>query len=169
MRFVQNESHAKKYVQYVDVHPNDWTQRQRIQFLLDHWPDIFEPNIASSLSTAGGGSGLEPRLPKMAEHGSVRELTRCLDNLARDDPAAHRHLKAFRCNAEWRQVKAKIKFLGPKGNLIEGDGWRRERIIPSWINARLVLRAEEAIVRMFRDEVFIPKDLWDGITKPVSS
>ena len=158
----------RQYVRtYEDVHPSQWTARQRIQFLLDRWGDIFEPDIASSLSAAGGGSGLDPALPKMAQHGSVRELIRCLDNLALDDPAAHKHLKAFRCSAEWRQVRAVIRVRLQSGRWDGIPGWKRERIVPRWIDPRLVVRAEEAIARMFRGEVFIPKDLWDGLTKPV--
>lgn len=150
---------------YDDVHPAKWTKRQRIQFLLDRWGDIFEPDIASSLSASGGGSGLDAALPKMAHHWSVVELLRCMRLLAQTDLSAHNHLKAFRCSAEWRQVRAMIRVRLQSGRWDEIPGWRRERIVPHWIDPRLVLRAEKALEESFRGDVFIPKDLWDGLTK----
>ena len=152
---------------YEDVHPSEWSKRQRIQFLLDRWDDIFGPDIASSLNGNRGGSGLDSALPEMAHDRSVVELQRCLSSLALDDPAGHKHLKFFRCNAEWRQVSAKIKFRGPNGRQLEGVGWKRERIVPAWIDPRLVVRAEQYLEREFKGALFIPKDLWDGLTKAV--
>ena len=157
------------YTYASDVHPDKWTNRERIQFLLDRWDDIFAPNMASSLSgLTGGGSGLEPRLPVMAHHRSVRELDRCLGVLVERAPTLYRHLKAYRCNAEWRQVKAKIKFRGPNGREVGGDGWKKERIVPSWISLKSVRLAEDLLVAVFRGDVFIPDDLWNGLTKPVT-
>lgn len=144
--------------------PTKWTPLDRIRFLLDHWSDIFDPNAAAGMAATGSGDGI-PLMPQMSRHPTVVELQRCLSSLALDDPPAHRHLKAFRCNAEWRQVRAKIKFRGPNGREIEGDGWRRERIEPAWISARLVFRAEEYLEQAFRGEVFIPRDLWKGLTE----
>jgi hypothetical protein len=149
-----------------DQHPEKWTPLDRIRFLLDRWGEIFEPDIASSFSS-GGGSGLDPRLPDMAHHSSVVELEYCLSALAIDHPALFSHLKAFRCNAEWRQVKAKIPLRLPSGRMTEIDGWRKERLVPAWVKADYVFQAEEFIEKHFRGEVFIPKDLWDGLTKPL--
>lgn len=151
----------------METDPKAWKRLERIQYLLDHWSEIFDPNVTSG-GVPGDGDGV-PLLPQMSRHPTVVELAGCLGSLAAEDAPAYRHLKAFRCNAEWRQVKAKIRFRGPSGHFLEGDGWRRERIVPDWISARLVMRGEEFLAREFDGEVFIPKDLWDGLTKPVTS
>lgn len=149
-----------------ELHPEKWSPLERIRYLLDHWSDIFEPDIASSFSS-GGGSGLDPRLPAMAHHSSVVELSYCLSALAIDHPIDFSHLKAYRCAAQWRQVKAKIPVKLPSGRMTEIDGWRKERIVPSWISLDRVAFAENWLLAEFRGEVFIPKDLWDGLTKPI--
>lgn len=149
----------------MDVDPRQWTNRQRLQFLMDSWGDIFGPNIASSLSEQRGGSGLSSELPAMSHAPSVRELQRCLEELRKEDPVAYRHLKAFRCRAEWRQVRAKVRVQLQSGRWDTIPGWKRERIVPAWINFAKAVRGERFVADIFRGDVFIPKDLWDGLTK----
>lgn len=142
--------------------PNKWSPRERVCYLLDHWSDIFEPNVASSLSTQRGGSGLDPRLPLMAHDPSVVELQRCISLL----PKTHRHhLMAYRAHADWRQRKAKIRYRGPHGRVVESEGWEKQRIVPSWVRMDVVSDAESLLMKLFRGQVFIPKALWDGLTR----
>jgi hypothetical protein len=144
--------------------PTKWTKQQKIEYLLDHWSDIFDPNVTSPLGVAGDGSGV-PLMPKMSRHPSVVELSRCLGVLAGVSPGLFKHLKAYRCNAEWRQVRTTIKFRGPQGHMLESPGWKRERLVPSWVLRPYVERADSLITREFEGEPFIPKELWRGLTE----
>lgn len=152
-----------------DVHPHDWSNLDRVRFLLDKWSDIFEPDITSSLSEHRGGSGRDAEMSKMTRHPSVVELSLCLEKLRALEPALHGHLMAFRCNAEWRQVRSRIKVKLQSGREDTILGWKKERIVPSWISFVKVRKAEDLVMELFRGDVWIPKDLWDGLVKPVSS
>lgn len=153
---------------YEELHPSQWSKLERIQFLLDRWDEIFDPSVTSpAVGVAGGGSGI-PLLPQMARHSSVVELARCLEALRQERPALYQHLKFYRCNCEWRQVRAMIRVRLTSGRWDEIPGWKRERIVPRWISLSYVSRAEEFLASVFRGEVFIPKELWDGLTRPIA-
>lgn len=148
--------------------PMKWTRLERLRFLLDSWSLIFDPNVTSPFGTGGGGDGI-PMLPKMAHDPSVVELELELAQLAKDFPALYRHLKAYRCDAEWRQVRSNIKFRGPNGRMVDGVGWAKQRLVPSWVDLWRVQAAETLLDHRFRGEVFIPKELWDGLIRPIRS
>jgi hypothetical protein len=105
----------------------------------------------------------------MAHDRSVKEIAAALTALRVLHPVEHAHLKAYRCNAEWRQVKTKIKFRGPSGRMVESPGWKRERLVPSWVVMERVVDAENRLVYWLPDIIMIPKELWDGLTKPAKS
>jgi hypothetical protein len=152
---------------YEDTAPDKWSKRQRIQYLLDHWSDIWEPPIVGALGGIGAGTDNVTSTSAMARHKSVIELAGCLGNLLAEHPIAYRHLKAFRCAAEWRQRRAMIRIKLPSGRWDEIPGWKRERVVPRWVLERYVEEGETRLVDLFQGEVFIPKELWDGLTKPV--
>lgn len=104
-------------------------------------------------------------LTAMSRDRTVVELDRCLNLLAGASPPLYRHLKAYRCDVEWRQVRSKYKVRGPLGKDIEVMGWRKERIVPPWVDMAKVSDAESLLTALFRGQVFLPKELWDGLTK----
>lgn len=158
---------------YEQKRPEEWDKRERIQFLLDRWDDIFAPSLPSLMASgpvSGSASSMSPKpLPAMASHASVKELARCLEALLSASPGDYRHLKTYRCGAEYRQVRAMIRVKLHSGRYDGIPGWKRERLVPRWINAQRVERAEAFIERLFRGEVFIPRELWDGLMRPLVS
>lgn len=149
----------------LEEHPSRWSKLERIQFLLDSWDEIFDPNVTSPAEGTGDGTGIA-LMPKMARHPSVTELVRCLGLLSAKHRILYRHLKAYRCQAEWRLKDKPTLIRGPHGKIIPGEPVReRERITPSWINLLRVDAAEQIVAAYFQGEVFIPKELWDGLTK----
>lgn len=147
-----------------DVPPEKWSKVERIQFLLDSWDEIFDPNTTAPLTgmsvSDGGGVAL---MPKMSRSSSVRELVRCLEVLARDHPRLYQHLKAYRCGAEWRITEKSVQRRLPSGKWETADIRQRERIVPRWIRKGYVHAAEKYLERVFRGPVSIPKELWDVI------
>ena len=91
----------------------------RIRYLLDHWEAIFDgspsPEPFSAIRGSSASSCIPGRLPKMASHVSVKELERCLRLLASANPGDYRHLKVFRCAAEWRNVDTWRRVKLPSG------------------------------------------------------
>jgi hypothetical protein len=158
---------------YEQKRPEEWNKRERIQFLLDHWDDIFAPSLPSLMASgpvSGSAHSMMPRpLPAMAHHGSVKELARCLELLLAASPGDYRHLKAFRCAAEWRQVRALIRVKLPSGREDKIPGWRRERIVPRWLSSQRISRAEGFIESVFRGDVFVPEEIWDELRRPLVS
>lgn len=151
--------------------PAEWTNLERITFLLDRWDWIFDPEPETTqeigfISSSTGMSQPPGRFPEMAFHPTVRELERCLALLALNDPPAYRHLKAFRCGAEWRQTKERVRVRLPSGKWDWSTPWVMNRIVPKWVVIRAVRRGEEFISRVFRGPISIPQELWDGLVKP---
>jgi hypothetical protein len=147
--------------------PEDWDKLDKIRYLLDQWDAIWDWTGAA-LKDSGdgsGGRGTVP-LPLMASHPSVVELGRCIGLLRGAAPGDCRHLMAFH-TAEWRiaQKWAPRQLRSRKLELVEIR--ERERIVPRWLDMGRVDRAERWLVEHFRGEVFIPKDLWDALTKPI--
>lgn len=154
--------------------PEQWNAKDKIRYLLDHWSDIWEPSIPSSLSdetARGNSSSSRPPglLPPMSRHPSVRELARALNILATAEPVLARHLKAYRCNAQWRTVDCWFPVKTSSGKLDLVPGRKRERIVPKWHYPPHVAAAEDLLVKFFHGEVFVPQDLWKSLTEPISS
>lgn len=142
-----------------ELSEQDKQQLERIRYLLDHWQDIYDPNVTSPLGTPGDGSGIA-LLPRMTKHPSVRELDRCLSLLASASPGDYRHLRAFRCGVEWRTVDYWRRVKLPSGRHDWKEDRKRERIVQRWINPGRVRAGEDFIVRVFRGECFIPDELY---------
>lgn len=151
----------------------EWNKRERIQFLLDHWDDIFTPSLPSltgSEPVSGSAHSSSPKpLPEMARSASVIELARCLELLLAASPGDYRHLKAYRCAAEWRQVRALIRVKLVSGRDDTTLGWKMERIVPRWLSPQRISRAEGFIESVFRGDVFVPKEIWDELERPLAS
>ena len=105
-------------------------------------------------------------LPEMAHDRSVKKLERALTVLADREPVLARHLKAYRCNAEWRTVDKWMVRRLPSGKRDLVEERVREKITPAWVSPLKVWRAEKLLVRLVHGDVFIPQDLWRALTKP---
>jgi len=142
------------------------TRLGRIRFLLDNWENIWGPFLSGA--GGGGGSGLPPMLSRMASHPSVVELARCLDALHASEPTVFRHLKAFRCGVEWRNVTRFQRVRRHRGKGYDLKEVRvREPIVPSWVDLGRVAAGEQWLASEFGGgEVFLPDELWDAYRRP---
>lgn len=152
--------------------PEEWDKFCRVRYLLDHWQDIFSPSLTSTWSTFTGGgkqkqeSRTPSPLPEMAGHSSVRKIERALTMLADREPVLARHLKAYRCNAEWRCTDSWVVRRLPSGKRDIVEERIREKIVPNWVSLRKVERAELLLMKFVSGDVYIPQDLWRALTKP---
>lgn len=152
-----------------DAKPEDWTKLDRVRHILDHWQDIYYPGGSDSLATFTGTShqaptSKEPRaLPRMADHRTVRLLERALCTLATSEPDLTRHLKAFRCNADWRTIDRWYVRRLPSGKPDIVEQRVRERIVPTWVSLTKVRLAEVLLVRLLPDSIEIPPELWRAL------
>ena len=145
--------------------PEQWSKIEKIQFLLDQWTTIHDPDVVSPFGSPGDGSGVA-LMPLMSRHPSVLELGRALGLLLWANPGDYRHLVAFRC-CEWRVVWVPTKIRGPHGKFVAGDPKpERRRVLRPWLDMGRVNRAESFLEDKFRGEVFIPAELWDSLTTP---
>lgn len=139
----------------------------RIRFLLDHWDAIFDgsPSSEPFVSISSSFSSSPPgKMPPEASEVSVKELARCLNLLASACPGDYRHLKAYRCAAEWRNVDTWRRVKLPSGRYDFVQRRVRERIVPRWLNPARVLAGEKFLCRVFRGEIFLPDDLYKAFT-----
>lgn len=156
----------------IERKPEDWNKLDRIVYLLDHWQDIFDPSVTSTWGTFTGisGTSTESRspspLPRMASHPSVRKIERSLTVLADREPVLARHLKAYRCNAEWRTADKWLVRRLPSGKRDIVEQRVREKIVPKWVERQKVSLAELRLARLIRGDVYIPMELWRALTKP---
>src|SRR6478672_10676142 len=98
--------------------PEQTRKLERIRFLLDHWDAIFDgsPSSEPFVSISSSFSSSPPgKLPDDAKHQTIKELERCLRLLASACPGDYRHLKTFRCGAEWRCVDTWRRVKLPSG------------------------------------------------------
>jgi len=144
------------------------SKRAKIGFLLDQWDAIFDGSPSSEqefVSISSSFSSRSPgRLPKEAGHPTIRELERCLRLLASACPGDYRHLKAYRCGAEWRNVDTWRRVKLPSGKYDWVPDRIRERIVPRWLRPERVAAGESFILRVFRGEIFLPDDLYQAFT-----
>ena len=152
--------------------PENWDKRCRVIYLLDHWQDIFDPSITSTWATFTGTSHQAPAsraplpLPEMARDASVRKIERALAVLADREPLLVRHLKAYRCNAEWRCTDVWRVITLPSGKQDIVESRIREKLVPNWVRLDAVSEAEDRLLRLVRGDVSIPRELWLALTKP---
>ena len=144
-------------------------QMRKLQFLLDHWDAIFDGSISSeepfaAISKSSFSSSIPGRLPDEAHHPTIKELERCLRLLASACPGDYRHLKAFRCGAEWRNVDTWRRVKLPSGKYDWVEHRVSERLVPRWLRPERVLAGEKFILRVFRGEIFLPDDLYKAFT-----
>jgi hypothetical protein len=145
--------------------PEQWTRTQKIQYLLEQWDAIYDYKAAATGNTTDPlGAWL---MPAMANHQSVRELTRVLNLLHTSSPTQYQHLKSYHCGAEWRIRTDHIRKRRPTGKGYETlEIRRREKLYPRWIRLEKVRRAEQFLTIHFQGEVFIPNELWDALHRP---
>jgi hypothetical protein len=147
--------------------PEQWTAIDRLRYILDHWSDIFDVRISTSLNGIRGRGDAPPALLDMAHDPQVIKIESALADLARASSSHYQHLMAYHCNAEWREVRTMIPVQLTSGRWDKIPGWGRERIVPKWVSMAKVRYAEAFILAILHEEVFIPKPLWDGLTKPI--
>jgi len=154
------------------VSSDDDKQLAKVRFLLDHWDAIFDGSPSSepyvSISSSFGSSP-PGKLPDEASHPTIKELERCLRLLASASPGDYRHLKAFRCGAEWHSVDTWRRMKLPSGRYDWVPHRVIERIVPRWLSPARVLAGELFILRVFRGEVFLPDDLYKAFTGLVAA
>lgn len=150
----------------------EWSALCRLRHILDHWQDIFDPGVTSTWATFTGTSHQHPAsrapspLPQMAGDRGVRKIERALTTLADTEPVLARHLKAYRCNAEWRTTDKWVVRRLPSGKRDIVEQRVREKIVPSWVELQKVRLAELLLVKLLRGSVEIPHDLWLALDKP---
>lgn len=154
-------------------------RRETIERLLDHLPDYEPDGQHGSLDSVGGsGTGEPPRMPEVYWERPVQELYRTLEQL-RDEPTltldngvihagrtVHAHLTAF-YHCEFRIVRPTPKRRTIRGRveIIEAKPttWKRERIVSQWIAPRLVERGVVYVVKAFRGEPYLPKQILEAV------
>lgn len=145
--------------------PDQWTKLEKIQYLLDQWHIIHDPDVCSAFGSPGDGSGVA-LMPLMSRHPSVLELGRVLGLLLWANAGDYRHLIAYR-QCEWRVQWVQTRIRGPHGKMVPGDPKpERRRVLPAWINQQRVASAESFLEQKFQGEVFIPDELWDALNTP---
>jgi hypothetical protein len=133
---------------------------ENIRFLLDQWDAIWCPlNGPSGVRGDGGSLAL---LPTVAGHRSVRELERVLRLLFVAAPGDYRHLKAYRCDVEWRTTDRLRRRRRPRGHGFEIVQVReRERVLPRWLDMGRVYRAEDWLEAHFKGDPELPREMRD--------
>lgn len=150
----------------------EWNKLERLRYLLDHWNDIFDARVTSTWATFTGTSHQAPAssrpspLPRMADDLSVRRIERALIVLADREPVLARHLKAYRCNAEWRTTDKWVVRRLPSGKRDIVEMRVREKLVPDWVELRYVTLAEMILVNLLDGPIEIPQDLWHALDKP---
>jgi hypothetical protein len=144
------------------------SRRERIEVLLDHWPDFWD--VASrDAGFVGEGNGW--RLSGMSRHPSVVELGRALESLRVFAPNKFAHLAGF-YGSEWRSVDRPRRIRGKNGKLGFVDERVRERVVPGWVRAQKVRDAVSLVAQdcpgagrpwIFRGDPFLPAPLLEGI------
>lgn len=152
-----------------DTKPEQWTSLDRLRYVLDHWQEIFDAPVSSSAPKGTRGTSSShspPPLPRMARDRGVRRIECALTILADSEPVLARHLKAYRCNAEWRTTDKWMVRRLPSGKRDIVEQRVREKIVPDWVELRKVTAAEMLLLKLLRGDVSIPTDLWRALTKP---
>lgn len=127
----------------------DYEDRRRtIESLLDHFEHYFQ--LGGSLA-GGTGSGDGPSLSSMASSPPVVELLRCMELCRRMAPNHYKHLIGH-YGAEWRLVDETVMVPSPMNpqKLIPAPTRKRERVVPSWVAWRLVDRAVDFLLGVWR-------------------
>lgn len=154
-----------------ETKPEDWDKRCRLEYLLDHWQDIFDVSIGSADPQGterrpGNDYSKTPRpLPRMASDRSVKRVEYALNVLADREPVLVRHLKAYRCNAEWRTTDKWFARKLPSGKQEFAERRVREKIVPKWVDQRKVALAETLLLNFIHGDVSIPTVLYHALTK----
>lgn len=147
------------------------SRRERIEVLLDHWPDFFETAVRDGGSSGDGGVFL---LPGMSRHPSVVELGRALGALRVVAPNKSAHLFAF-YSSPFRNVDRKRRVMS-KGRFHLVEERVRERVPPPWVRLQKVRDALALVAQeprsvleaerrpwCFRGDVFIPAPLLEKV------
>lgn len=149
--------------------PEEWSSLDRLRYVLDHWQEIFDAPISNSQpkgSRSTSSSHSPPPLPQMASDSGVRRIECALTALADREPVLARHLKAYRCNAEWR-----TRDTGKWVLAVDGSGptlvpqRERVKIIPRWVLPSKVVQAEQLLLKLLRHDVEVPRPLWKAATR----
>ena len=143
----------------------DLTKRERIELLLDHWPDFHETLHAIDHDHLGGGDpDAVTGMPAMYRHPSVVELRRVIDLVRKVMPVNTAHMIAF-YEAEWRTVDRAEKRRTKRGRDHLVPVRKRERVVPAWVRRRKVHNTVSVIVEKFEGPAHIPSELLEPIVQ----
>lgn len=109
---------------------------------MDHWEDFFEFGVGTA--GTGEGDGVA-RVSSMASYPSVVELVRCVELCKRMAENHYKHLIGF-YRSEWRTVTKMERRLAQSGKSSLEPTRGRERVVPGWVNERMVDRALDFLV-----------------------
>lgn len=144
-------------------------KRQMIEQLLDHWEDFYLPS-PSGVSSGDGESLGMAFVSGMSRYPSVVELARCLELTRRMAPRHYAHLIGF-YRAEWKTKTLTKRVRDAAGDYVskpilsrvhQEDGtWElvpsrvRERVVPRWVEEKLVDRALDFLVGVWDFKVVL--------------
>lgn len=128
-------------------------RRQRLETLLEHWDEIWDPH-AGLQDQAGDGTGTQ-QMPKWIHDQSIQEIDRCLRLLPTQERA---HLKAYYL-AETRIVIHRTRIKIRRGVYTTKPQPRIERILPTWINLTRKDNALALLELMIQGPIEIPNEL----------
>jgi hypothetical protein len=126
-------------------------KRQTIEGLMDHLEDFFEVGVGTAGS--GDGDGVA-RISSMASYPSVVELVRCLELCRRMAKGHYDHLVGF-YRSEWRTVTIMERRRNQSGKTSLEPSRQRERVVPRWVNERMVDRALDFLVGVWDHDVVL--------------
>lgn len=175
-------------------------ERQRVLVdLLDRWRDFFdEPGGEPAALNENAEDQIQQELKNftafssMAREPVVVEMKRCVDLLERlgsgrrgdKVPVHHRHLMAYTARVEWRIVKGfEMRRVGSqlvpridavtKQAVVDPDPkkMRRERIVPPWVDLRIVGFALDVVLGTWdrRVALELPLGLRKGLREYVNA
>jgi len=137
------------------------TKRDRIVFLLEHWPDYHETLHQAESGSSDSTDDAVLLMPRMYHHPSVRELRRAVQFVRLTEPVPAAHMMAY-YQAEWRTTDQLVKRRTKKGRVEVVKVRVRQRVLPRWIVSAQVGAGVSAVSEAFRGEVFIPSELLEA-------
>lgn len=132
------------------------TRRERIELLLEHWPDYYECAAKDDGPSGDGGVFL---MPGMSRHPSVVELRRALIALRQIAPSSAGQIIGF-YSAPYRCVDRQRRIRGKNGKFGYVPERRRERIVPAWVRAQKVEDGVTLIAQEPADEAEAERRPW---------
>lgn len=130
-------------------------KRETLEQLLDHWADYWEQASSGTLGKDDPDRPMPTNwtlLSSMSLHPSVVELVRCVELCRRMAPGHYRHLAGF-YGAEWKNANGTRPGKTRSGKKTTVQCRVRVRVVPSWVNARMVDRSLDFVLGVWSGSV----------------